>query len=42
MEDQPGARNLGSTYNTIIHECVHWHRHRKAFELERLYNEEAT
>ena len=35
-------RNLGSTYNTIIHECVHWHLHRKAFELERLYNEEAS
>jgi DNA-binding Xre family transcriptional regulator len=35
-------RNLGSVYNTIVHECVHWHFHRKAFELERLYNEEAT
>lgn len=35
-------RNLGSIYNTIVHECVHWHLHRKAFELERLYNEEAT
>ncbi len=35
-------RNLGSTFNTIVHECVHWHLHRKAFELERLYNEEAT
>ncbi len=35
-------RNLGSTYNTIVHECVHWHLHRKAFELERLYNEKAT
>ena len=35
-------RNLGSTFNTIVHECVHWHLHRKSFELERLYNEEAT
>lgn len=35
-------RNLGSTYNTIVHECVHWHLHRKSFELERLYNVEAT
>lgn len=30
-------RNLGSVNNTIIHECVHWDKHRKAFELERLY-----
>lgn len=35
-------RNLGSVNNTIIHECVHWDKHRKAFELERLYNAEAT
>ena len=35
-------RNLGSVNNTIIHECVHWDKHRKAFELERLYNQEAT
>ena len=35
-------RNLGSVNNTIVHECVHWDLHRKAFELERLYNEEAT
>jgi DNA-binding Xre family transcriptional regulator len=35
-------RNLGSVNNTIIHECVHWDKHRKAFELERLYNESAT
>lgn len=31
-------RNLGSVNNTIVHECVHWDKHRKAFELERLYN----
>jgi len=35
-------RNLGSVNNTIIHECFHWDKHRKAFELERLYNENAT
>jgi Zn-dependent peptidase ImmA (M78 family) len=28
--------------NTIVHECVHWVLHRKVFELERLYNAEAT
>ena len=27
-------RNLGAVNNTIVHECVHWHLHRKAFELE--------
>ena len=27
-------RNIGTAYNTIIHECVHWDRHRRAFELE--------
>ena len=35
-------RNLGSVNNTIVHECVHWDLHRKAFELERLYNSSAT
>ncbi len=35
-------RNIGSVNNTIIHECVHWDRHRKVFELERFYNSEAT
>lgn len=35
-------RNLGSVNNTIVHECVHWDRHRKAFQLERLYNKNAT
>jgi len=33
---------LGATNNTIIHECVHWDRHRKAFALARLYNSELT
>lgn len=32
-------RNLGSVNNTIIHECVHWIKHRKVFMLEKLYNE---
>lgn len=29
-------RNIGALNNTIIHECVHWILHRKAFELQRL------
>lgn len=33
---------LGATNNTIIHECVHWDKHQKAFALERLYNKELT
>lgn len=35
-------RTLGSVRNTLIHECVHWHHHAKAMELERLFNCEAT
>lgn len=35
-------RNLGSVNNTIIHECVHWVKHRKVFELEKLYNAEVS
>lgn len=35
-------RNLGSINNTIIHECVHWDKHRKAFKLEQLYNDSAS
>ncbi len=27
-------RNLGAVNNTIVHECVHWDKHRKAFELD--------
>src|SRR5699024_2241611 len=34
-------RNVGSLNNTIIHECVHWELHKRFFELERLYNQEA-
>ncbi|MDR0298774.1 MAG: ImmA/IrrE family metallo-endopeptidase [Streptococcaceae bacterium] len=32
-------RNLGSVNNTIVHECVHWVKHRKAFALKRLLQE---
>ena len=35
-------RNIGAVNNTIVHECVHWDKHRKAFELERLYNSSAS
>ena len=35
-------RNLGSYNLTIVHECVHWDRHRKAFKLEQLYNRNAA
>ena len=35
-------RGLGTKNTTIIHECVHWFYHRKAFELVRLCNEEAS
>ena len=31
-------RNLGAYNNTIIHECVHWIKHKKAFTLARIYN----
>ena len=35
-------RNLGAMNNTIIHECVHWDKHRKVFLLEKLYNSNAS
>ena len=35
-------RNLGAFNNTIVHECVHWDLHKKAFELERLFNDDAS
>ena len=35
-------RNLGAYNNTIVHECVHWDLHKKAFELERLFNDDAS
>ena len=33
-------RNIGSRNNTIIHECVHWDKHCKFFELQKLLNPE--
>ena len=33
-------RNIGSMNNTIIHECVHWDKHYKFFELQKLINPE--
>lgn len=35
-------RNLGSVNNTIVHEYVHWDEHRRSFELEHLYNINAS
>ena len=35
-------RGVGTKNTTIIHECVHWFYHRKAFELVRLFNEAAS
>lgn len=34
--------NTGSVNNTIVHECVHWDKHRKAFFLEKLFNRYAS
>ncbi|MGO5086170.1 helix-turn-helix domain-containing protein [Oscillospiraceae bacterium LCP25S3_F9] len=33
---------LGATNNTIVHECVHWDKHKKAFALARLYDNELS
>lgn len=33
--------NEGSKNNTIIHECVHWWKHRKAIYLQHMYNKKA-
>ena len=33
-------RTLGSWNNTVVHECVHWIKHRKVLELEHLYSDE--
>lgn len=35
-------RGVGSRNNTIVHECLHWDKHRKAFELERLFNNDVS
>ena len=34
--------NIGRYHNTIVHECVHWDYHRKAFALARLYDSTLT
>lgn len=34
--------DLGTTNNTIIHECAHWDKHKKAFALAKIYNKELT
>lgn len=35
-------RNVGSVNNTIVHECVHFAEHRKAFLLESLFSNGAS
>lgn len=34
--------SYGNNSFTIAHECVHWYLHRCAYELERMYNEDAS
>ncbi|MGH2161695.1 ImmA/IrrE family metallo-endopeptidase, partial [Enterococcus faecalis] len=36
------SRGIGGLNNTIMHECVHWHKHRLAFELVRLFQPELS
>lgn len=33
-------RNVGSENNTVVHECIHWDRHKPFFELQKLLNED--
>lgn len=33
-------RSFGSYNNTIVHECVHWYKHRKFFAFQNLYDSE--
>ena len=35
-------RGQGAFNNTLMHECIHWHKHRLAFELERLYDSDLS
>ena len=35
-------RAIGSWNNTVIHECVHWLKHRKIFELAKMYGSESS
>lgn len=41
-KDVAFLRNVGAQNNTIIHECVHWDKHRKAFALARLYDKDLS
>lgn len=34
--------NIGTANNTIIHKCVHWDRHRRPFELQRLLERDCS
>ena len=34
--------NIGTANNTMIHECVHWDRHRRPFELQKLLQGECS
>lgn len=34
--------NVGTAKNTIVHECVHWDRHRRPFELQKLLTGECN
>jgi len=34
-------RTVGSLNNTVIHECVHWEKHKRFFDLEKLFNKDA-
>ena len=35
-------RNIGSAHNTIIHECIHWFKHRKYHWLQGLFRADAA
>lgn len=35
-------RSIGTAFNTIIHECVHWDRHRRAFILQKILKGEGS
>ncbi len=34
-------RNVGSRNNTVIHECVHWYKHKKFHDFMRLFDANA-
>lgn len=35
-------RNVGCWNNTVVHECVHWYRHKKHHELAGMYDRDAA